>query len=126
MAKAINIKYSNKTSHTDFEVMVFTKNYSTRSPKTYYVAWQVLRGQTAVYFKYPLDTLEVGATYQESGLRIVSGPFHADVGSSWRITQPKPTDTALLLPSKLKFKVTHPKLKSKYCVLNSNWYCWKP
>ncbi len=91
----IQIKYVNSTTRTDFEVMVFTKNYSTRTPKTYYCAWHVLRGQTSVAFNYPVH-LAVGATYQENSLKISSGPFHAHLGSSWRITQEKINDTAVL------------------------------
>ena len=95
----IPIKYINNTKNTDFEVMVFTKNYSTRTPKVYYVAWQVLRGQTSVEFKYPVN-LAVGATYATNGLQVVAGPFDATLGSSWRITQEKPTDTSVLKQSK--------------------------
>ena len=92
----IDIKYVNNTGKTDFDVMVFTKNYSTRTPNIYYVAWQILRGQTSVYFSYPLDTVQVGASYHQHGQIINSGPFHADIGSSWKITQPKRTSTAIL------------------------------
>ena len=95
MSDDINIKYVNNTHNTDFDVMVFTKNYSTRTPKTYYVAWHVLRGQTSVMFKYPAN-LAVGATYQDKGLSIAAGPFDADLGSSWTIVQAKMTDTAVL------------------------------
>lgn len=96
----IDIKYLNKTGNTDFEVMVFTKNYSTRTPKTYYVAWEILRGQTSVQFKYPVSTVAVGAFYEENGLKIVSGPFDAQLGSSWRIIQDKKRNTAVLQRSK--------------------------
>lgn len=111
MTEYINIKYVNNTNNTDFEVMVFTKNYSTRTPKTYYVAWQVLRGQTSVLFKYPLNYMEVGASYEERGLLVVSGPFHADVGSSWKITQPQPNDTAILQQGTF---INHSFLKENY------------
>lgn len=99
MGDDIPIKYINNTKNTDFEVMVFTKNYSTRTPRVYYVAWQVLRGQTSVEFKYPVN-IAVGATYSSNGLQVVAGPFESDLGSSWRITQEKPTDTAVLKQSK--------------------------
>jgi len=101
----IDIKYVNNTGNTDFEVMVFTKNYSTRTPKTYYVAWQILRGQSSVYFSYPLDTIEVGASYHNSGQKINSGPFLADMGSSWTITQPMRTSTAILAPGMYQYKL---------------------
>jgi len=100
MASNINVKYINKTGNTDFEVMVFTKNYSTRTPKIFYVAWHVLRGQTSVTFQYPMD-LAVGCSYNENNLKIVSGPFTAGSGSSWKIAQPKPNSTAVLQQGKL-------------------------
>ncbi len=99
MTSTINVKYVNGTGNTDFEVMVFTKNYSTRTPKTYYVAWHVLRGQTSVSFQYPVD-LSVGCSFEEHGLKITSGPFASLLGSSWRITQPKSVSTAVLAQSK--------------------------
>ena len=91
----INIKYVNNTLNTDFDVMVFTKNYSTRTPKTYYVAWHILRGQSSVSFTYPVN-IAVGATYQDKGLSIVAGPFVAQLGSSWTIVQAQTSDTAVL------------------------------
>ena len=96
----ITIKYINKTTRTDFDVMVFTKNFSTRTPKTYYCAWHVLRGQTSVAFQYPVH-LSVGATFKENGLKISSGPFDAELGTSWRITQEQINDTAVLNQSKI-------------------------
>lgn len=101
MDDTINVKYINNTGRSDFEVMVFTKNFSTRTPKIYYVAWHVLRGQTSVAFQYPVH-LAVGATYQSERLKISSGPFVADLGSSWKIVQEKSTDTAVLSLSKPK------------------------
>ncbi len=95
----IKIKYINNTKKTDFDVMVFTKNYSTRTPKIYFVAWQILRGQSSVSFNYP-GNVEVGVSYQSSGLSVVAGPFPAYLGSTWKIVQPLPTDTAVLSHSK--------------------------
>ena len=99
MTTDIPIKYINATSNVDFEVVVFTKNFSTNTPKTYYAAWQILRGQTSVQFVYPVST-SVGATYKSSGQVITAGPFPAKLGSTWEITQESATDTAVLQESK--------------------------
>ena len=99
MTTDIPIKYINATSNTDFEVVVFTKNFSTNTPKTYYAAWQILRGQTSVQFVYPVS-MSVGATYKSGGQLITAGPFPAKLGSTWEITQESATDTAVLKQSK--------------------------
>ena len=95
MTSDIPIKYVNVTGYTDFEVVVFTKNFSTNTPKTYYCAWQVLRGQSSVQFVYPVS-LAVGATYTQGGQKIMAGPFPAPLGSTWQIIQETSTDTAAL------------------------------
>ena len=102
MTTDIPIKYINATTNTDFEVVVFTKNFSTNTPKTYYAAWQVLRGQTSVQFVYPV-TMSVGATYKSGGQLITAGPFPAKLGSTWEITQESATDTAVLKQSKCDY-----------------------
>ena len=98
MTTDIPIKYINSTRNTDFEVVVFTKNFSTDTPKTYYAAWQILRGQTSVQFIYPVS-MGVGATYTSGGQFITAGPFPAKLGSSWEITQESASDTAVLKES---------------------------
>ena len=102
MTTDIPIKYINATTNTDFEVVVFTKNFSTNTPKTYYAAWQVLRGQTSVQFVYPV-TMSVGATYKAGGQLITAGPFPAKLGSTWEITQESVTDTAVLKQSECNY-----------------------
>ena len=101
MTTDIPIKYINATSNTDFEVVVFTKNFSVNTPKTYYAAWQILRGQTSVQFVYPVS-MSVGATYKSGGQLITAGPFPAKLGSTWEITQESAADTAVLKQSKTK------------------------
>ena len=98
MTTDIPIKYINATSSTDFEVVVFTKNFNTNTPEIYYCAWQVLRGQTSVQFIYPVST-GVGATYKSEGQIITAGPFPAPQGSTWEITQDSQNDTAVLKQS---------------------------
>ena len=95
MTTDISIKYINETNNTDFEVVVFTKNYSTNTPKTYYCAWQVLRGQNSVKFSYPVSTA-VGAIYEHEDQTIAAGPFPAKLGSTWQITQDSANNTAVL------------------------------
>lgn len=102
MNDTINIKYINDTDVHDCDVIVFTKNFKTRNIKTFYVAWHVLRGQSSVTFQYPVQ-VSVGATYQARGLKIVSGPFDADMGSSWSIVQNRSNDTAILSKSELQY-----------------------
>ena len=102
MTTDVPIKYINATTNTDFEVVVFTKNFSTNTPKTYYAAWQVLRGQTSVQFVYPVS-MSVGATYKSGGQLITAGPFPAKLGSTWEITQESATDTAVLKQSKFDY-----------------------
>ncbi len=95
MSTDIPIRYVNKTGKSDFEVVVFTKNFSTNTPQTYYCAWQILRGQTSVKFVYPVTTA-IGATYKERGQEISAGPFDAELGSTWRISQESGQSTAVL------------------------------
>ena len=99
MTSDIPIKYVNGTSNVDFEVVVFTKNFSTKTPEIYYTAWQILRGQSSVQFIYPAS-LSVGAIYTDGGQIITAGPFPAKLGSTWEISQENPEATALLQMSK--------------------------
>ena len=92
---SIPIRYANKTDNIDFQVIVFTKNYSPNNPETYYAAWQVLSAQSEVSFSYPVE-IEVGATYKSGGQDIVAGPFDAQLGSTWNITQETLDSTATL------------------------------
>ncbi len=85
----------NKTGKTDFEVVVFTKNFSTNTPQTYYCAWQILRGQTSIKFVYPVSTA-IGATYKERGQEISAGPFPAELGTTWTVSQESDESTAVL------------------------------
>ena len=98
MATSIPIRYINSTSETDFQVIVFTKNFSVNTPETFYVAWQVLSTQTEADFVYPVDT-SVGATYMQGGTTIHSGPLPANLGSTWSIVQEAPTGAAILSES---------------------------
>ncbi len=83
----ISIKYVNKTGRSDFEVVVFTKNFSANTPQTYYCAWLILRGQlTSVEFVYPVST-GVGASYEIPGQFFEVGPLYAKLGSTWKISQ---------------------------------------
>ena len=52
MTDSIPITYKNDTGASDFQVLVFTKNFSTNTPKTFYVAWEVLNAQMNTRFAY--------------------------------------------------------------------------
>ena len=99
MTTDIPIKYINATTRTDFDVVVFTKNFSVNTPKAYYCAWQVLKTQTNAHFVYPVD-VAVGATYTSGGQQIIIGPYEAEPGSTWEISQESATDTAVVKKSK--------------------------
>lgn len=101
----IQIQYKNNTGSTDFEVLVFTKNYNPNTVKTYYCAWQVLKAQTGVTFDYPAD-IAVGATYITGSLKNTAGPFNASLGSTWEITQDTKSATPTLMPSKREKIIT--------------------
>ncbi len=95
----IPIKYVNGTGSTDFQVVVFSKNFSQNTPVSVYLAWQVLRAQTSVQFTYP-SSIEVGASFKTGGQTITAGPFAAKLGSTWEILQPLRNNTAELRESK--------------------------
>ena len=86
MATNINIRYINATTRVDFAVVVFSKNFSIATPDAYYEAWHVLKGHSSVDFVYPVST-SVGAKYEDNGQVITSGPFPAEPGTTWEITQ---------------------------------------
>ena len=104
MTTDIKIRYINATSKVDFAVVVFTKNFSVSTPKMFYSAWQVLKGQSSVDFVYPIST-SVGVTYEENGQIITSGPFPAELGTTWEITQ-ELGKTADLKQSKSKLLIS--------------------
>ena len=98
MTTDIPIRYVNCTGKTDFEVVVFTKNYNTNTPKTHYAAWKVLRRQSSVEFIYPVS-MAVGVTCKLGGQQITAGPFPAKLGSTWEISQDVISSTAILKQS---------------------------
>ena len=98
MAFDIPVKFINDTGKTDFEVVVFTKNFSYNTPRTYYTAWQVLRTIGSVDFVYPAS-VSVGVTNQAQ-MSIV-GPFPTELGTTWEITQETSSSMAELKQSKL-------------------------
>ena len=98
----INIAYVNATGQTDFDVVVFTKNFNVNTPKVYYVAWKVLRAQNEADFVFPVS-MEVGATYTSSGTTNKAGPFPAELGSTWSIAQEPASATATLTQGTLAY-----------------------
>ena len=95
----IPVRYCNNTGNSDFQVVVFSENFSKYSPTSHYCAWQVLNAQTSVQFNYT-TSISIGASYTLGGQTITAGPFPADHGSTWEITQPAINDTAQVRQSK--------------------------
>ena len=71
---SIPIRYINCTGKTDFQVLVFTKNFSVNTPETYHAAWQILNAN-----------IEIGACYEQGSQKILAGPFTAELVSTWEI-----------------------------------------
>ena len=94
LIKDIPITYYNKTGHADFDVLVYTKNYSSQTTKQY-VGWQILRGQSNVDFTFS-SMIQVGANYKHQGQDIKCGPLNAEMGSIWEIIQETEDSTAVL------------------------------
>ena len=96
----VDIRYKNETANTDFQVMVFSRNYASNvGGQPSYAAWEVLRRQTEVRFKYTAE-ISVGATYRTEDQEIISGPFGAKLGTTWSVNQSSVTATAELLEGK--------------------------
>jgi len=51
----IPIKFINSTNSTDFEVLVFSKNYVPITLAAIYVAWEIIHVQTSLIFVYQLQ-----------------------------------------------------------------------
>ena len=100
MAYDIPVKFINDTGKTDFEVVVFTRNFSYNTPRDYYAAWQVLRTAASAEFVYPAS-VSIGATYHSQGEMFMTGQFPAELGTTWEITQETPGSMAELKQGKL-------------------------
>ena len=95
MTTDIPIEFINSTGKTNFQVVAFTKNYSTNTPETIYAAWQVISVQTSSNFVYPVST-SVQAKYDIGGQTNDMGPFPAKLGSTWEIRQEPKSSTPTL------------------------------
>ncbi len=85
---SIPICFINETGKNDFTVNIYASKYS-REP------WRSINAQSSATFGYD-TSVEVGASYSENGLYVVSGPFPAEVGSVWQVKQDSPRVTAIL------------------------------
>lgn len=94
MSSSTPIKYNNRTKEFDFKVIVYSISDG--------VVWQILQAQSSVFFDYPAEE-SVGASYEDNGLTIMSGPFTAAPGSTWTITQEEESSTAILEQSREVF-----------------------
>ena len=90
MNEDIPIKFVNATGNTNFQVIVFTKNFSKNTPSTCYCAWKILTVQSSAQFTYPTSA-SIAASYVHGGQKITAGPFPAAMGSTWEVTQPNYT-----------------------------------
>ena len=107
----VHIEYHNQSQNPKILVVVASKNVSEQlheSEKDTLVAWKVLATQTKIIFRYPQAT-EVGATYKFAHAHeiVMSGPFKADPGSHWRITQESMHEAPLLLEGELVSDALH-------------------
>lgn len=84
----VKIKFVNDTGDTDFRVVVYAKPKMDllSSSIEEAVAWQVIQAQSTSIFVYP-NTTQVGAEYQDGDQTVGCGPFEAEDGSTWCITQ---------------------------------------
>ena len=64
LTEDVAVKYVNATGNLDFHVVVFTKNFSANTPRSYYFAWQVLKTKSSAQFVHP-NSVSVGATYKK-------------------------------------------------------------
>lgn len=80
----IKIKYVNATRELNHQVVIFAKGQSMIS--RHFVAWKVMKTETCEEFYYPM-TAEVAAMYEHEDLSVMCGPFKADEGSMWHISQ---------------------------------------
>ena len=95
----IPITYINATGRNDFMVVVFTKNENTNAIDTPFVAWQTLKAQTSASFSYPVDAA-VGAEWKIGEVTLRSGPFPANLGTTWTFRQDHIEDSPTLEQSK--------------------------
>lgn len=91
----IEVKYVNMTGHTQFQVLVFTKNFNTNSIDDCHVAWEVIRAETSSEFLYPIDC-QVGVSYRDADKLLTCGPFRAKMGSTWNVTKEKKNGVAIM------------------------------
>ena len=101
----IPITYVNKTKQNDFMVVVFTKNEDTNAIDTPFVAWQTLKAQTSASFTYPVDAA-VGAEWRIGEVTLHSGPFSANIGTTWTFKQDHIFDSPTLDQGKSVFPMT--------------------
>ncbi len=94
----VDIEYRNETEDPQILVVVASRNVSEQNADTdQLVAWKLLATQTRIFFRYPRAT-GVGAFFMhDHGHELVmSGPFPADPGSGWTITQDSIHDAPIL------------------------------
>ena len=101
LVEDVAIKFLNRTGRIDFAVVVFVKNENPNAALTKFVAWHVIHTQSAASFIYPMET-QVGALYEDDGVRMRAGPHITRLGATWEFYQEIPMATPFMREGKLK------------------------
>ena len=95
LTKDVAVRYVNATGHTNFSVVVTSKNYYAKASDAIKAAWQVLKAQSSSQFVFPASS-SVSASYRARGQITTAGPFPADAGSTWEMIDELETDIPVL------------------------------
>lgn len=101
---SVRIEYRNQTDDPKVVVVVASRNVSEQDAdrKDHLVAWKLLATQTRIFFRYPKLT-SVGAFFNYDHEIVMSGPFPADPGCYWRISQDTHRSAPVLLEGRYFF-----------------------
>ena len=89
LTEDVAVKFLNRTGKRDIGVAVFVENKNMLAAMTKFVAWHVIHTQNAASFLYPMET-QVGALYNEDGVKMMSGPHDTTEGATWEFYQEIP------------------------------------
>lgn len=83
----IKITVLNKTSKQDFTICVFARNDSINAVDCPFIVWHTIQTQSKAEFVYPVK-MGVGARFRTwQGIHNQCGPFVANAGSTWEVSQ---------------------------------------
>lgn len=95
LVEDVAIKFLNRTGKIDFAVAVFVKNENVNAAMSKFVTWHVLNTQSSASFIYPMQT-QVGALYEDDGVRMRAGPHISRDGATWDFYQEIPMATPFM------------------------------